>query len=58
MLAAVGCGTFSDITAAGDIVRNVEYSVEPDPLLMGRYDAEYGKFRRFYPALKNTGIAE
>ena len=58
MLAAVGCGTFSDITSAGDIVRNVEYSVEPDPVLMERYDAEYGKFRRFYPALKNIGIAE
>ncbi len=54
ILAAVGCGAFPDIIKAGDIVRNVSGTIEPDTYLMEKYDEGYEKFRRFYPAISKV----
>ncbi len=56
MLSAVGCGTFPDIITAGDSIRSVEYSIEPDEELMARYEDGYARFRKLYPAISGLGM--
>lgn len=52
ILAAVGCGAFDSVEeAAGKLVRVVA-TEEPDEELAAKYEEQYRKFRKFYPALK------
>ena len=52
MLAMVGCGRFESVKAAADALVEVAETVEPDPALTARYEAQYQKFRAIYPAMK------
>ena len=54
MLAMVGCGRFASVKAAADALVEVAGTTLPDPALTARYDAQYRKFRRIYPALKSV----
>ena len=52
MLAMVGCGTFKTVAeCAAAFVRTTEV-VEPDDVLAARYEKQYCKFRKIYPAVK------
>lgn len=52
MLAAVGCGEYSDVeTIAGQIVKVID-TVEPEKELVEKYEARYQEFRKLYPAVK------
>ena len=53
MLAMVGCGRFESVKAAADALVEVAGTIEPDPVLTARYEAQYQKFRAIYPALKD-----
>ena len=52
MLAMVGCGWYDSVQACTDALVSVIDTVEPDPGLAARYEAQYQKFRRIYPTLK------
>ena len=54
VLAMVGCGAFESVQAACDTLVHAAQTVEPDPELTARYEEQYRKFRRIYPALKNV----
>ena len=52
ILAAVGCGRYSDvITAAKSLVKVVE-TVEPDAELVAKYEEKYQTFKKLYPTVK------
>ena len=52
MLAMVGCGVYESVQAAADALVELASTTEPDPELTARYEAQYQKYRRIYPALK------
>ena len=52
MLAAVACGEFASVQDAADKLVRVVATVKPDPAITARYEAQYQKFRRIYPAMK------
>ena len=53
ILAAVACGEFASVEeAAGKLVKVTE-RILPDPEISARYETQYQKFRRIYPALKD-----
>ena len=53
ILAAVGCGEYSDVkTACSKLVKIVD-SVEPDPLLVAKYEERYQEFKKLYPTVKS-----
>jgi len=52
MLAMVGCGAYASVKDCADALVSVASSVEPDPNIAARYEAQYRKFSRIYPALK------
>ena len=52
MLAMVGCGRFASVAAAAEALVEVAETVEPDPALTEAYEAQYQKFRRIYPAMR------
>ncbi len=54
MLAMVGCGKFASVQAAADALVELASTTEPDPELTARYEAQYQKFRKIYPAMKNV----
>ena len=53
MLAMVGCGDYQNVQAAVDALVHTARTVEPDPVIAGRYEAQYQKFCRIYPAVKD-----
>ena len=53
MLAMVGCGQYASVQAASDALVELASVTEPDPELTARYEAQYQKFRKIYPAMKN-----
>ena len=53
MLAMVGCGKFASVQAAADALVELASTTEPDPELSSRYEAQYQKFRKIYPAMKS-----
>lgn len=56
MLAAVGCGEYADVEAiAAKVVRVVE-TIEPEPALVERYEAQYQKFKEIYPTVKSLFV--
>ena len=52
MLAMVGCGVYESVQAAADALVELASTTEPEPALTARYEAQYQKYRRIYPALK------
>ncbi len=53
MLAAVACGEYASVEeAAGKLVKVVG-TVEPDPAIAARYEKQYRKFQKIYPAMKD-----
>lgn len=53
ILAAVGCGTFESVeSACGKLVKVID-TVEPDPVLVQKYEEKYQKFKQLYPIMKN-----
>ena len=54
MLAAVACGEYGSVEEAAEKIVKVTGTVEPDPVLTEKYEEQYGKFRRIYPAMKDV----
>ena len=54
MLAAVACGEYASVAEAAEKLVKVVGSVKPEPELQERYEAQYQKFRKLYPALKSV----
>ncbi|MGN0297808.1 MAG: xylulokinase [Lachnospiraceae bacterium] len=52
MLAAVACGVYASVEEAAKAIVRVVDTVEPDPELVARYESQYQKFVKIYPALK------
>ena len=53
MLAAVACGEYPDVAAAADAIVRVIETIDPDPVLVGKYEERYQVFSLLYPALKD-----
>ena len=54
MLAAVACGEYASVAEAAEKLVKVVGPVKPEPELQERYEAQYQKFRKLYPALKSV----
>ena len=52
MLAAVGCGEYSDVETIAEKLVKVVDTVEPEPELVAKYEERYQQFRKLYPAVK------
>ena len=52
MLAMVGCGVYPSVQAAADALVELASTAEPDAALTARYEAQYQKFKRIYPAMR------
>ncbi len=52
MLAMVACGAYASVEEACSALVRVVDTVEPDPELTARYEEQYRKFRKIYPALR------
>ena len=52
MLAMVGCGVYPNVQAAAEALVEVASTVEPDAELTARYEKQYRKYRKIYPAMK------
>ena len=52
MLAMVGCGEYASVREAAEKLVGVASVIEPEPSLAAKYDAQYNKYKRVYPALK------
>jgi len=52
MLAAVACGEYPDVETACEKIIRVTDTVEPDPVLIEKYNKRYEQFHRIYPAVK------
>lgn len=52
MLAAVGCGEYTNVeTIAAKVVKVID-TVEPEAELVAKYEERYQKFRKIYPTVK------
>ena len=54
MLAMVGCGDYPTVQAAADALVELASTTEPDAALRARYDEQYQKFRKIYPAMRSV----
>ncbi len=54
MLAMVGFGRYDSVRACADALVRVTASIEPDPEMAARYEEQYRKYRKIYPALKDV----
>ncbi len=54
MLAAVGCGEYASVEEAAEKIVKVVDTIEPDPELAAKYEQQYQKFAKIYPALKSV----
>ena len=52
MLAAVACGEYVSVEEAAERIVKIVDTVEPIPENAARYEKQYQKFRRIYPAVK------
>ena len=52
MLAMVACGAYSNVQAVCDRFVQVASTVEPEPVLVAKYEKRYQQFRKIYPACK------
>ena len=53
ILAAVGCGRYSDVISASKSLVKVVETVEPEPELVAKYEEKYKMFKKMYPAVKD-----
>ena len=53
ILAAVGCGEFESVEAACEKLVKVIDTIEPDPILVEKYEQKYQYFRNLYPTVKS-----
>ena len=51
MLAAVACGEYASVKEAADRIVRVKEVVDPDPVLVAKYEKHYQIFQKIYPAL-------
>ena len=52
MLAAVACGEYASVEEIAAKMVHVNATVKPDPEIAARYEAQYQKFVKIYPAVK------
>ena len=52
MLAMVGCGEYTSVEACADALVEKVQHIEPDPVIAARYEKQYHKFQKIYPAMK------
>lgn len=52
ILAAVACGEYPSVEAAADTIVKIVDTIEPEPLLVEKYEKQYSKFKQIYPACK------
>ena len=53
MLAMVGTGAFASVQVCAETLCHVRETVEPDPAIAARYEAQYRKFQKIYPTMKD-----
>ena len=53
ILAAVGCGEYSDVSEAADKMIEIKNTYKPTKEIAEKYEGKYQKFRMLYPALKD-----
>lgn len=53
VLAMVACGIYADPAEASRRMEKSTAVVEPNPMLVERYEKQYNKFRQIYPAMKS-----
>ena len=53
MLAMVGTGAYESVQACAAALCHLRETVEIDPAIASRYEAQYRKFRKIYPAMKD-----
>lgn len=53
MLAAVACGEYGSVEEIAEKFVKVVDTVEPDPILVAKYEARYAQFKEIYPACKS-----
>lgn len=53
VLAMIGDGFYSDASQCAQKFVSVKGTVEPDPLIVERYNDRYEKFKQIYPSLKS-----
>ena len=53
MLSMVGTGAYSSVQACADALCRVRETVAPDPDIAARYEAQYRKFQKIYPTMKD-----
>jgi len=53
MLAMVGTGAYGSVQACADALCHVRETVSPDPEIAARYEAQYRKFQKIYPTMKD-----
>lgn len=54
ILAMVACNEYNSVADACNNLVDISETVYPDKELTDRYEKKYNKFRKIYPALKNT----
>ncbi|MCH5198417.1 MAG: xylulokinase [Oscillospiraceae bacterium] len=52
MLAMVGCGVYNSVSECAKALTGVKKTISPDPDISRRYEAQYNKFKKIYPSLK------
>lgn len=53
MLAAVACGEYASVDEAADAIVRVTETIEPDTVLAAKYQEQYLRFQKLYPAVKD-----
>lgn len=54
ILAAVACGEYASVEEAANKLVQIVETIEPEPELAAKYEAQYQKFKKIYPALKGV----
>ena len=52
ILAAVGCGEYSNVKEASAHIVKVVETIEPQPELVKKYEEKYDQFKKLYPTIK------
>lgn len=52
MLAMVGCGAYETVVDCASALTNTTKTVEPDPILIAKYEERYLRFKEIYPTVK------
>lgn len=52
ILAAVGCGRYTDVISAAKSIVKVVETIEPEAELVAKYEEKYNQFKKLYPTVK------